>query len=103
MAATALPLREQGAATLLAVRLMPSAREAGLCGCEEWRGALAVAVSTPASSGRANRALLALLERELGLEPGSAELLRGHRSRSKQVRLPLALDEAAPRLVGALR
>ena len=43
-------------------------------------------------------ACIALLERELALESGSAELVRGHRSRSKQVRLPLERDELLARL-----
>ena len=103
MAAIVLPLRDAGGATLLAVRLVPDAGKAGLRGCNEWRGALSVAVSEPASRGRANAALLTLLEHELGLEAGSAELVRGHHSRSKQVRLPLTRDEAAERLAEALR
>jgi len=63
---------------------------------------LAVAVRESASGGQANAALLTLLERELGLEAGSIELAHGHRSRSKQVRLPLAYKQAAERLMGAL-
>ena len=101
MAGAALQAIEDG--TLLTLRVAPGASRDALGEFDEWRGALAVRVSTPASSGRANRALLRLLERELRLEPGSAELLRGLRSRSKQVRLPLPYDEATNRLVGALR
>ena len=102
MAAVAQLLREAGDATLLTVRLVTGGRKPGLRGYDEWRGALLVAVSEPASRGRANTALLALLERELRLGSGSAELVRGRHSRSKQVRLPLTRDEAGNRLTEAL-
>lgn len=85
MAGAALQAIEDG--TLLALRVAPGASRDALGEFGEWRGALAVRV----------------LERELRLEPGSAELLRGLRSRSKQVRLPLPYDEATNRLAGALR
>ena len=85
MAGAALQAIEDG--TLLTLRVAPGASRDALGEFGEWRGALAVRV----------------LERELRLEPGSAELLRGHRSRSKQVRLPLPYDEATNRLAGALR
>ena len=96
MAGAALQAIEGG--TLLTLRVAPGASRDALGEFGEWCGALAVRVSAPASSGRANAALLALLERELALESGSAELVRGHRSRSKQVRLPLERDELLARL-----
>ncbi|MAH17223.1 MAG: hypothetical protein CL960_01810 [Euryarchaeota archaeon] len=96
MAGAALQAIEGG--TLLTLRVVPGASRDALGEFDEWRGAFTVAVSAPAHSGRANVALLALLEHELELEPGSAELLRGHRSRSKQVAIPLERDALLARL-----
>ena len=50
MAAGAQLLREAGDATRLTVRLITGVRKPGLRGYDEWRGALLVAVSEPASN-----------------------------------------------------
>jgi hypothetical protein len=68
----------------LAVRVHAGARKGGLVG---WMadGALKLAVPEPPEGGRANRAVLALLARSLGLEPGRLEIKGGAGSRSKWI------------------
>ena len=85
MAGAALQAIEGG--TLLTLRVAPGASRDALGEFGEWRGALAVRVSAPASSGRANAALIALLAQALDW-PGRAILLEsGDSNRLKRLRI----------------
>jgi uncharacterized protein (TIGR00251 family) len=86
---------------VLPVRAQPGARKAGVLG--EQAGALKVAVTAPPEDGRANKALLEVLRKALGLKRSQVELLSGATSRDKRflirgVRGP----ELAARLAGLL-
>lgn len=74
---------EHSEGCVLPIRAAPGARRAGIFG--EQAGALKVAVTAPAEEGRANRALLQLLRKELGLKRSQLELLSGETSRDKRV------------------
>ena len=88
-------------AKTLAVRAQPGARRVGVAGT--WNGHLKLAVSAPADQGRANEAILALVAAKLfGLRPSAVELVRGHSSRQKQVRLLLPPDVGRRRLAALL-
>ncbi len=50
-------------------------------------GVLIARVSAPALEGRANRALIRLLARRLGVAPSRVVIVRGERSREKLVRV----------------
>lgn len=62
-------------------------------------GVLRVRVTRPPSEGEANRAVLRLVARALGIAPGRLELVAGARARRNRVRVTgLESDELARRL-----
>ena len=85
---------------LLHVRVQPRARQSEVVG---WRGgALRVRVTAAPEAGQANRAVMNLLARALGVPPSSIELVRGAASRDKHFRiLRLSLVDVRARLGGA--
>jgi len=86
---------------VLRVHVQPGASTEGIVGAHG--DALRLRVREPAVSGRANRAVLSLLARELGVPLGSLALTSGAAGRNKRVAvagIPLQLFEA--RLAGAL-
>jgi hypothetical protein len=67
------------------VRVQPRASREGIDG---WRGgALRVRVSAPPVDGDANRAVIAVLARALGLRPGALRIVQGARGRDKLVKV----------------
>jgi uncharacterized protein (TIGR00251 family) len=68
---------------VLAVRAQPGARRNGIQG--EQAGALKVAVSVAPEQGKANRAILDVLRKELDLKRSQLELLSGETSRDKRI------------------
>ena len=83
-------------AALLPVRAQPGARRPGVAGT--WNGHLKLAVAAPPDAGRANKALVALAAKLFGLRPSAVELVRGHSSRQKLLRLELPPAELERRL-----
>jgi hypothetical protein len=67
---------------ILPVRAQPGARRNGLCG--EQDGQLKVAVTQVAEKGKANRAIIQLLARELELRKPQIELLSGEAASRKR-------------------
>ena len=62
-------------------------------------GAIVIRVTAPPVDGRANEALCRLIAKAAGVAPSSVQIVRGHSSRDKVVRVA-DVDEAALR--GAL-
>ena len=86
--------------TLLAVRVVPGAKKSQLVG--QAAGRLKVRVQAPPVEGKANKELLRLLGRELGLRKNRLSLAGGERSRDKLVLLAgVPLAEAAAKLKSA--
>jgi len=83
-------------AALLSVRAQPGARRPGVAGT--WNGHLKLAVAAPPDAGRANKAILALAAKLFDLRPSAVELVRGHSSRQKLLRLELAPQELQRRI-----
>ena len=79
------------------VRLQPRARRDEVVG--ERGGAIVIRVTAPPVDGRANEALCRLIAKAAGVAPSSVQIVRGHSSRDKVVRVA-DVDEAALR--GAL-
>lgn len=67
---------------VLAVRAHAAARRSGVEGIHD--GMLKVSVTQAAEKGKANKALIAVLSRQLGLRKTQIELLAGHTSPQKR-------------------
>jgi uncharacterized protein (TIGR00251 family) len=65
-------------------------------------GALKVSVTAAPEKGKANKAILALLADRLGIPATSLEILSGHTSPHKTVRVPLSPAEITSRLASVL-
>jgi uncharacterized protein (TIGR00251 family) len=77
------PKPEAGAT--IRVRVQPRASHEGIDG--EQAGAWRVRVSVPPVDGDANRAVIALLARALGVRPAELRIVHGARGRDKLVRV----------------
>jgi hypothetical protein len=91
-----LELQQARGGTLLKLRVKAGARRDALLGAHG--GALKLSVTAPAERGRANRAVLGLLGRALGLPPSSLTLLSGQASPDKTLLVPLPPAELRARL-----
>jgi uncharacterized protein len=67
---------------VLPVRAQPGAKKAGVVG--EQAGALKVAVTAAPEQGKANKALVEVLSKALGMKKSQFELLSGAASRDKR-------------------
>ena len=76
-------IAEHAEGCVLAVRAQPGARRNAVVG--DQGGSLKVAVTAPPEDGRANKALLEVLAKELGVRRSQLELLSGHTGRQKRV------------------
>ena len=76
-------LRPHPQGTILPVRAQPGARRNEIRG--EQDGMLKVSVTQSPEKGKANKALIALLSKELSLRKSQLELIAGATSQQKQV------------------
>ncbi len=67
---------------VLSVRAQPGARRNGIVGAQG--GSLKVAVTAPADQGKANKALLDVIAKGLGLKRSQVELVGGPAQREKR-------------------
>ena len=72
-------------AVLIAVKAVPGAKRNQVAGVLGER--LKVSVSQPPEGGKANRAICALLAKELGVRPSAVSVVRGESSAEKVVRV----------------
>lgn len=86
---------------LLKVYLQPKASKNEIVG--PYRDGIKVRVTAAPVEGRANEALLRFLAKELGVTPSSIEIVRGHRSREKIVRIAASLDHELQALQGTFK
>jgi hypothetical protein len=82
----------------LSLHVQPGARRSRLVG--EHGDRLKVAVSAPATDGRANTALLALLAERLALPRSALQLVAGASSREKRVRI--SVSDGSAQTIAAL-
>ena len=67
-------------------------------------GVLRVRVTAPPVEGQANRAVMAVIARALGIRPSAVSVVRGERGRDKTIRIEgMTGDEVARRLADAAR
>lgn len=90
--------RESGGALTFAVRVVPRASKSAVAG--EHGGALKVRVAAPPVEGAANRELARLLAEEFGVPARAVEVLSGHASKTKVVRVRGATAAQLLRLAG---
>lgn len=76
-------LEQRPDGVVLPVRAQPGARKSEIRGVQD--GALKVAVTQVAEKGKANKALLALLAKSLGLKKSQLQLIAGATSPQKRV------------------
>jgi uncharacterized protein (TIGR00251 family) len=80
---------------ILKVYLQPRSSKNEIVG--PYRDGMKVRVTAAPVEGRANEALLRLLAKEFGVTPSSIEIVRGHRSREKIIRIAASLDQELKR------
>ena len=96
-----MPLESHTDGTILSVRAQPGARRNELRGYQD--GALKVCVTQVAEKGKANKALIALLGKELSLRKSQIELISGETSAQKRFLIRgIAPAELAARIDGAV-
>jgi uncharacterized protein len=82
----------------LKIYLQPKSSRNEIAG--PYRDGIKVRVTAAPVEGRANEALLGFLAKELGVTRSCIEIVRGHRSREKTVRISASLDQELSRRLG---
>ncbi|HWW77209.1 MAG TPA: DUF167 domain-containing protein [Pyrinomonadaceae bacterium] len=95
-----LSFTEEGGALTFAVRVVPRASRTAAAG--EHDGALRVRVAAPPVEGAANEELVRFLARTFGVAAREVEILSGHASKSKRVRVRGAKASDLLRLIQGL-
>jgi uncharacterized protein (TIGR00251 family) len=78
------------------IRVKPRSSRQAILGLKD--GVLQVALNSPPEGGKANRELLKVLGKHLGIPPSSLEIVSGHKSRDKRVSIPRLSEEEFERL-----
>lgn len=84
--------------SLLRIYLQPKSSNNEVVG--PYRDGIKVKVTAPPIEGKANEALIRFLAKELGISPSSIEIIKGHHSREKTLRISGNFDQ---KLVKELR
>lgn len=90
--------KEEAGAVTFAVRVVPRASKSALAG--EHGGALKVRVAAPPVEGAANEELSRFLARAFGVAAREVEIVSGHASKTKRVRVRGAKASDLSRLTG---
>ena len=69
------------------IEVHPESKRVGITGFNKWRNRLSVSVSAQAKDGKANQALIHVLSKIFGLGKSSIEIVSGHTSRMKKVKI----------------
>ena len=78
--------------TLIKVYLQPKSSKNEIMG--PYRDGIKVKVTSPPIEGKANEALIRFLAKEFGIPPSCIEILKGHHSREKTLKISgLSLQE----------
>tara|TARA_B110000438_G_C15813584_1_gene650857 strand:- start:3253 stop:3573 length:321 start_codon:yes stop_codon:yes gene_type:complete len=80
-------LREELDAVILAVAVQPGSKRISIEGIDVWRGRLQIAVKAIPQKGAANEAVCELLSETFGIPLVFVDIIAGHRSRQKSVKL----------------
>jgi uncharacterized protein (TIGR00251 family) len=77
--------------TIVKIYLQPKASKNEIVG--SYRDGIKVKVTAPPVEGKANDALIRFLAKELGIFPSSIEIVKGHHSREKTLKISGNLDQ----------
>ena len=77
--------------TIIKIYLQPKSSKNEVVG--PFRDGIKVKVTAPPIEGKANEALIRLLAKELGISSSSIEILKGHHSREKTLRISGKLNQ----------
>jgi len=77
--------------TIVKIYLQPKASKNEMVG--PYRDGIKVKVTAPPIEGKANDALIRFLSKELGISPSSIEIVKGHHSREKTLKISGNLDQ----------
>jgi uncharacterized protein (TIGR00251 family) len=77
--------------TIVKIYLQPKASKNEIVG--SYRDGIKVKVTAPPVEGKANDALIRFLAKELRLSPSSIEIIKGHHSGEKTLRISGTLDQ----------
>ena len=92
-----MPIRERNGAVTISVRVQPRASRTELAGAHG--DALKIRLAAPPVDGEANDECVRFLARALGVGRSSVEIVSGHTSKTKVVRVTgVTADEARSRL-----
>ena len=80
---------------ILKVYLQPRASKNEITG--PYRDGIKMKITASPVEGKANDALIRFLAKELGIPPSHIEILKGHRSREKIIRVAASLDQGRKR------
>lgn len=91
---------EKDDAITFSVRVVPRASKSEIVG--EHDGALKVRIASPPVDGAANEELIRLLAKTFDVSKSAVEVVSGHTSKSKQVRVEGERDKILPVLQGKI-
>ena len=94
-----LNLTEKGGSLIFTVRVIPRASKTEIVG--GYDGAVKVRLSSPPVDGAANEELIKLFAKRLGVARSDIEILSGHMSKTKQIRIAGVTAEELRNLVPA--
>jgi uncharacterized protein (TIGR00251 family) len=77
--------------TIVKIYLQPKASKNEMVG--PYRDGIKVKVTAPPIEGKANNALIQFLSKKLGISPSSIEIVKGHHSREKTLKISGNLDQ----------
>ena len=84
---------------LIDIEVQPASKRTEVSGFNEWRNRLSIAVTEQAKDGRANRAVVQIISKLFEVEKSSVEIVQGHTSRMKQVKITGKNTEYITRLI----
>ena len=80
-------LRREVDSLVLAIYVQPASKRNSIEEIDVWRGRLNLAVKATPQKGSANRALCELISESFSIPLANIQIISGHRSRQKSVRL----------------
>jgi len=82
----------------LNIEASPGSKSPGISGIDKWRGALKIGIASPPVSGKASRELIGMFEIIFPEVKGRIVLVKGEKSHSKRLFIPLDKETIRVRL-----